>query len=802
MPPKTSPHIPQSLFDEACLRFSQRVWGFAIFLFCAPLCAGTHLSEVQDASPLNISLCPAAHKIPALPAVDHKVSPGDIYAIADKVDLAGKGISVLRGNAQISFSGQHATADVIEYSKTDDTAQLRGNVEYWENGAYVRSSAARLDLETEHGVFTDARYVFESTEQGVDKIRGRASEISMVRHRQTHLKEASYTSCLSSNPLWELRAESIDLEHENNRGVGKHAKLYVADMPVLYWPWVSFPLNRIRKSGFLVPSYGSSTRNGAQFLLPWYWNIAPDQDATITPMLFVDNGFMLRGEYRYLIDSGADDNSPAQDGELNIEYMPMDNKMDDEDRSFFRWRHKQRFLDDRLAVNLLYNRVSDKTYFKDISQQQSLSSIYFLERVMTLNSSGGFSNGDFWDTRLRVQDYQTVDRELSTSDRPYKRMPEWILQYRSGRRTGFKYGMGYELTFFDRSGKSGTEEAKDVTGLRQHVHPYMAYRAESRPGYLESRLGLQYTRYSLNSNGRFKKDINRALPVFNMDGVLNFEREFSMLGSEYHQTLTPRLYYLYVPERNQEGVPVFDSGMYTFGYNTTLFSQNRFSGRDRIGDANQVTVAVGTELHTRSQTREGRYNPQRKIAGMSLSQIFYFKDRKVTLPDAAQRRDSSSTMVGKGSFHPFEAWSLNGAMHWNPHSSSTGRSSIALGYQPGLHRAVNLSYRYHRDLEDSVGSNVEQLDATTQWRLFKRWSLLGRWNYALQGRQLLSAFAGVEYNGCCFSLRFVARRYLTSGSESDNGFFLQLALKGLTEFGNGSLDFIEEQLPGYSRPFL
>lgn len=695
---------------------------------------------------------------------------------ADDADLEEGGISVLRGNVEITRDRQQVSAETITFDQAENDADLEGNVEYWDDAIYLSGESAHIEFNQENGEFENAYYMIKD-----NRGRGNADKLFHQYGKQTKLENVDYTTCDPEDNFWRFSAEKIDLNHEENWGSARNVFLHIKDIPVLYTPYISFPLSKERKTGFLIPSFGNTNRNGVEVLTPFYWNIAPDKDATITPRLMSDSGLMLMGQFRYLLDRG--------EGELNAEFLPSDSQFEDEDRSFLSFTHRQDFLDTG-RVFMTYNRVSDKQYFEDFGNNIGVTSTRYLER-----RADAFYSGNWWNLRGRVQDYQTVDNTIPVNLRPYKRLPQVIFNaypITGNRRINLR--LESEFTYFDR----GDNDIffNDTNGARVDLYPSVSYPIHTPYSFFIPKAGVRYTQYSLNDEGGFKPSPSRTLPIVSLDSGLFFERQGRLFNREYIHTLEPRLYYLYIPHDDQTDLPIFDTGLYNFSFDS-LFRENRFSGPDRLGDANQVTVAITSRFIDGRTGREAGY--------VSLGQIYYLRDREVHLPTLQEREEASSPLVAEVGLS-LEHWRFRNTLQWDPNNDRTEQLVTALQYNPGPDKVINIGYRKRRTSNSiSAGfarTDIEQTEMSFVWPLTNKWRVVGNWDYSLPEERTVDAFAGLEYESCCWGFRAVARRFITDSSGDYNtGVFLQLELKGLAGIGEKTVEFLEENISGYKRGF-
>lgn len=626
----------------------------------------------------------------------------------------------------------------------------------------IHSARGEVDLERETAEFEQTEYYFPQR-----NAQGSAALLQLDRRMQTsRLRDTTYSTCARSEEFWQLRARELELDRSTGRGTARDVTFAIADVPLLYMPYLSFPIDDRRHSGWLVPRAGYDSDRGFDLILPYYWNIAPQQDMTLFPRLLSDRGAMLGAEYRFL---GAN-----QRGQVELEYLPDDRILDD-DRGAFKIEHAASWRPG-LFSSLLYQYVSDDDYLDELGDNIGLLSPRFLERHLALNY-----RGEVWTALARVQGFQVLDRDLFRDDNePYDRLPQLRLDgaWPDGR-FGLDLGWRSELVRF--------ANPRRPDGTRIDLEARMGWPRQWPAGFIRPDLKYRYTAYDLDrpQPGATTDQPRRGLVTASLDGGLFFERliDWPVLGAGL-QTLEPRFYYLYAPFRDQRDIPLFDTAAVDRNF-TWLFLDNRFTGADRIGDANQVTTALTTRF---LQTPGGSERLR-----LSLGQIFYFRDREVTLdPDAEPERASTSGPIIEGRLTLNRQLALQGAYQWDPERDATRRGSVQLRYQPRPDRIVNLAHSY-------VDDALERVDLSVVWSVNPHWQLLGRWNYALDLERNLNLLLGVEYNDCCWALRVVGsqRRDKPEDTETRNAIYLQLELKGLSSVGRGIDRLLQDTIPGY-----
>lgn len=704
--------------------------------------------------------CGPGYVLPARPVVER--DPGDpdaTYVNADQVDATEGGVTILTGDVDVARGPEQIRADKVTYDEPGQTIDAEGNVRYWnDEGIYITGTRGRADLQTDRTVMESADYLVIG-----GHARGEAEHVELTGRDLMNVRNATYTTCNPGSPDWILVAKQIRLDKSTNIGSARNVWVKFKNVPIFYSPFLTFPLSDERKSGFLVPSAGVSGTRGVEATIPYYFNIAPNYDATLALRPMSNRGVQTQAEGRYL--------QPWGEGLLGIEYLPHDSEIDD-DRTALHFQHNGNFAD-RWTADVNVDWVSDNDYFEDLGTELAVTSRTYLERRGDLTYTG---NG--WWGRARVQDYQTLDETLLPGSRPYERLPQlFATTARRERNRRINFGGTAEFVSFDRDAS--------VTGNRVDLRPFVSYPIRTAGTFFVPRAVLRFTQYDLDNVAAGADDSpSRLIPTFSLDGGAFFERPFKFADRSLIQTLEPRAYYLFTPFDGQDDQPVFDTAEYTFSF-AQLFRDDRFAGADRVGDANQLTLA----LTSRFLMPDGD-----ELFRASIGQIRYFSDRKVTLPSDPRDNKNASDLVAEVAANLARRWRVLGAMQWNSNDDITNRSTVSLRYQPNRRSVVNLSYRFVRGV-------AEQTDFSFSWPIAENWRAVGRFNYALDLDTDLETFAGIEYESCCWGLRLVGRRYLSNTEgEHTNAIFLQLELKGLTGIGSAAA-FLERNIPGYENEF-
>lgn len=679
----------------------------------------------------------------------------------------------LTGGVQLTRGPQHIETGDLRLERASGQITATGETFLAYPGLRVLGEEAAVNLKTDQGRIARASYRFS----GRANLRGEAEQVEIASPKLMHLKTVHYTACPPGNQAWSLRAREVDLDQDSGRGQARHAHLHIAGVPVLYTPYMSFPLDNRRKSGFLVPSVGNSNANGIDITLPYYLNLAPNMDATLYPRFMSERGAMFGAEFRYLTE--------RDQGSISGEIIPDD------------WVHEggsrtrgalsiaqQGQFGDRFGTYIDYNLVSDDRYLQDLGSSLQITS------TRRLTQRGDLTYfGDGWSLLGRLEAFQTLDPDLPASERPYGRLPQLLLTMTPfDLAAGLRGTLEAEYDYFDHSHR--------VHGQRVTLSPRLSWPLRRPYGHLIPSLGVQLSQYRLEEQeAGLPDDPSHVIPTLDIDGRLVFERPMDWLGLQATQTLEPRLFYLYTPYRDQSDTPVFDSSELSFSY-ANLFRTNRFTGRDRIGDANQLTLGLTSRTLGRSSGEE--------LFRASIGHIVYFAERRVQIDSSEAMRSSGSPLAGEIAMRLFNDWHGRASVQWDADADrSLGETpwekrSLQLEYRkPNDRHLLNLAYRF--DQGASVDSSYEDTDISFRWPLrHGNVELVGRWLYSLQHERTMEAIAGVEFGECCWRLRLVGRHFKNSPeSQGSNSVMVQIELAGLGSIGNSIDTLLTREIYGY-----
>jgi len=632
-----------------------------------------------------------------------------VEALADSV-VSENGVVLLDGNTTINYQGRQITAENATYNPDTGGVTIGGNLVFESEGIRLESSDAEFDMDDNR--FRTGESAYEMDVNG-RRATGVARAMERLEDGSFLMQDATYSSCPKLDNSWFVKANRIELYPDDGLGIAKNIVLRFKGVPFLALPVFSFPIGPDRKTGFLAPDIARGTNTGLVFQIPWYWNILPNLDATFTPRYMTQRGLQLKSEFRYMNRQG--------------EWILDNEIMSDRDyvtsrRRFTLLRHNGQ-LGPFWKSSIYASQVSDKDYFEDLGND--LEVVTHLERRADIKY-------DWNDTQIevRLQNYQTVDRDIPADERPYRRLPQFTFKTLSPNQPfGLQSSFESEAVFFDRD--------SSVRGLRIDAIPKL------------------------------------SLPI-------------ATSAWFFKPSVRPRLYYLRVPHEDQTQIPVFDSNEFDFNI-AQLFRENRFTGADRIADANQLSLALTSRLINGGDGRE--------VFRGSIGQIVYFDDRRVSLEDEAPDTRDTSDFVGELAGEFKNSWRAKGSIQWNPDDDQTVRSSLLLSYRPDKDRIINLG---HRNVSTRSNADTEQLDFSVLWPIANQWRVAARWNYSLKKNTSIESLLGIEYDSCCWAFRFAARRYIEeNGLDHDYTLYTQLVLKGLAPLGRNYGKLLEKTILGY-----
>ncbi len=799
------------------------------------------------------------------PAAKKLENTDQIQVTANQMLFAQHGTSIGQGGVTITRFGQHIIARKAYLYRDPTTGKLNtidlvDDVILREPNSVIVAKKAHFDIKTKgetlHEIlYRSAIYSKESlprkksvySAQELEKPRvitqlsawGHANEFTQVESHVYEFQNATYSTCPPVSNTWQVSASRINLNRNTGRGIARNARVYVKGIPVFYTPYLNFPIDARRQTGFLNPTVGTSSKTGAYLRTPFYWNIAPNYDSTTTPAYLATRGLQITELFRYL--------TPTSSGNMTISALPNDKAFSDQKESYplkygsstnpfvqadlrhlenasdtrssINWENNSRFNEHWFA-NVDYSHVSDDYYLTDLNNNFN----EVTQNQLLQQGEVGYQN-PYWKILTRVQGYQTlhpVDQNVVQNQ--YTRLPQILIDGNYPNAPGgFNYFVMSDLTHFDITQTPGSSVIPPL-GNRLHAQPGISLPFNRPYFYFTPRLQFALTQYQLRQvTANNPTDPSRALPIFDINSGLYFDRLINIFNHGYRQTLEPQIYYTYVPYKNQDEIPVFDTTVNTLTYDE-LFMYNRFSGLDRIGDANQISYGLATRLI------DDQSGYEKLRAG--IGQILYFRDRKVTLctnstvhqlnssltctdtPDNPENTFNKSPLSGMLSYNLNPNWSLIGNSIWDVQRNEFNNQTITLHYQPDLRKIVNVGYSFVRngdqlvnDTPGSPASNLSQTDFSFAWPIARDWSSVGRWTQNWNHHHFQNLLYGLQYDSCCWAVRFIAGRSFTNLSPSNtyqynSVFFVQFALKGLGNFGNADpSQLLSSSISGYQTNF-
>lgn len=738
-----------------------------------------------------------------------------LFLTADKMDGQAGRLTIAEGDVELRKAGSLLFGDRVAYRVIEDEVEASGKVRLVQDGATFEMPYLRLRLVDQIGHAEKVDYhivrqvesefyqpgrtvVTVASSNGVtngapmmlnvpdgyglpttlpprrpSSATGRAERVDFEGENQFRFSTTTYSTCKPGQDDWYLQAEKIHLDYDRQVGNVRHASLWFQEVPILYMPAGSFPLNQQRKSGILQPSLSTASNNGMDITMPYYWNIAPNYDATLYPRYMAKRGFQLGGEARYL--------GSSFNGVTRAEYMPNDEQT--EERRYAYHIQHQHSLGRGFSAAVNWQGVSDDTYWEDLSSALIRTSQTQLPRHLTL----GYAPFSWLQTSTQVLRYQTLQPDPKNPIiQPYFLEPRINV-------TAYKPNvLNTDLSMIGQYSRfTHPDTVNYPNGERLVLYPQVSLPIVHPAFQITPKFGVHMTRYQMDkTRADGSKSITRTLPIFTFDSTVAFEREMRWLDNDYIQTLEPRLYYVNIPYRKQQDIPLFDTGLSDFNF-AQMFSENRYSGFDRINDANQLTAALTTRMLNASTGAE-------RFKAM-LGQRYYFKPQRVAVTGETTRQKNFSNLVAAVSGAVLPKTYVDAAWEYNYTATASERFSAGARFQPELGKVLSASYRFTRDPLNEKKPIVDQVDIAGQWPIAQRWYAVGRFNYSLRDSQLLEAISGIEYNADCWSVRVVGQRLAALSGSPHTTLFLQLELNDFGSIGSNPLSLLRRSIPGYGK---
>ena len=725
------------------------------YLIIAGLLLTPQLASAEEPAACQTTLDPISTES-LLPALSNFDDNAIVFEVGElEATIGTSPTAKMTGGVLLRQGDKQAGADLAHFNPDNRSLLLEGNVRYQDRGTQIESDLAEFAYDSGSVRFEGADFSL-----GRSNARGAADALQINQQGSLQLDGVSYTTCPPGSNDWKIEARDINLDTRSGVGTARGMKLRFQGIPILYAPYLSFPIGDARKSGILTPEIGTTRRGGNEIRVPYYLNLAPNFDATITPHLMTDRGLQLQNEFRYL--------TRAMQGQINADYLGSDNMFNDS-RYFAGVQHRTLFGGGwRNLVD--FSEVSDSQYFEDMGGSLSSSSITHLNRNLSFDW-----HTKYWSLFGQVQDYQTIDDAIAPVDEPYRRVPQLLASGRwPDQWLGLELGFDSEIVNFDRD--------VGVTGWRMNIAPELALPITGPGWFVRPAVTLDYTRYDLSDTAPGQReDPSRSLPIASLDTGFVLER--TMKNSNRLQTIEPRMLFAHVPYREQADLPVFD----TITPDLTLiqlYRTNRFLGVDRIADTDQVSVGVTSRILDVSTGRE--------LVAATIGQTRYLSESGVLLPGQPFVANESSDYIAEVSFLLNENINFDFGHQWGTTGDGTTQSEARFQYRPSTNKVLNLAYRFRRD-------SLEQGDLSWSWPVGNNWNIVGRYNFSFRDDEALEQFFGIEYESCCWGLRLVSRRHIsTRDGTQDSSIGLQLILKGMASVGTAADKILERGILGYS----
>lgn len=744
---------------------------------------------LADESPTTTaSQCVIEPPVPRIESHTEGMSAAElnkIRIISDSSNAEMNKQAIFSGNVIFSQGDRHIAADEAILNQETQQFDANGNLVFQDSNFTVTAESLQAQMRTNRATLEGAKYWLHG-----QQVNGDAEKLQITINNNLILTNTNFTTCPPDNVSWLLEAEKIKINSEEEWGEIWNAKVRIAGVPVFYIPYMTIPVSDKRKSGFLYPSFSTSTTSGFEVSAPYYWNIAPEYDLTFTPNYMSNRGIFTKTEFRYLAGD-------AQNGRLNLEYLGNDQLLSSRpNRYLYNWQH-QGAIDKHWRVMSNFTEVSDNNYFNDLKSDVNRATDNQLSRIGEVSY---FENN--WDLSTRVQDIKVLGEE----EKPYQVMPQVNFNFRAADFwSNLDFGFNSELTNF-------AHQDNDVnTATRLHMAPSITLPIHGPSGSLTSQVKLMQTNYwqtNLDPNKNLDDSVNRTIPQVRINGQINFERFTELFEQNYRQTLEPQFQYLYVGYEDQRNIGIYDTAQLQDDY-YGLFRDRRFSGLDRIADANQMTLGVTTRLFD---------DHNQEVTKFSLGQIFYLEDSKLGHEDSIfEQNQATSILAAELDTRLTQDWYLGAAIQYDTNTSDNKKTEATLDFRPEANKLLQLSYRYVPDLLNSNTNdiaNISQAGVRAAWPINDSLYFVGNWYYDLNENRSVETYTGFQYESCCYALR-LSYHYRIKTNYDDNigssaidsrelfesGVYFNVIIKGLGGSGPlGVTDMLNDGLFNYRKP--
>lgn len=697
---------------------------------------------------------------------------GLVKVSSDKTVIQYPSLLDYTGNVTFQQNNKFIRADTARYNEAENIFTASGNLHFQDKRLTLTSDSLTTTLDGNNTELTQSNYWFNGS-----MIHGSSDSFRVDGGRFLVLDNALFTTCPNETPDWALRAKEIKIDTNEAWATIRRATLEVFEIPVFYFPYLTLPISDKRSSGFLYPSIGSNSRNGLEISAPYYWNIAPNYDMTITPKLMTKRGVQLTTEFRYL--------SHGQNGLLNIEYLHKDSSSDKK-RYLYYWQHAGA-INDNWRVATSFTHVSDDNYFNDIGSQYGNKT----DNQLVKNIDLSYFNENWW-LNFRVQDIQVLGQQ----EKPFQLLPQLSLHSTSNTLGSyFEYDIFSEFSHFTKTNERSHKAS------RLHVEPTLRLPISFSSINMISEAKFMQTWYQ-QDNGINSESTSRSLPQFRFYADIGFERKLKFKPT-FTQTLTPQIQYLYVPYESQKHIGLYDTALLRDDY-PGLFRARRFSGLDRIVDTEQLTLGVTTVI------KDEKNKPRLKA---SLGQTFYLQTSQMSQQEGeiGQVFPDRSALAGELAYSVDNRWGLSHAMQLNEQQNSITQSKSTIDYKVSDSKLIQFSHRYVKDISRT---KINQLGVKTIWPINQEWTFVGNYYRDIDLNRTIETFAGLQYESCCWSVRMQAYRQLQAqyvdginnrvlaNEQFDNGISFSFQIKGLgTDKPVSTKDMFEKGLFTYRKPY-
>ena len=678
------------------------------------------------------------------------------------------------GDVIIERNDQTLNADWVDYDQQADVVRAGDSFTLTRgDGQTVRGKELHYDLSHESGRAADAQFAVEHESR---RLQGVSAEMEMRDKNHYAMRGVKFNTCNPGDRSWYIQAAELKADRESGIGTARHARLVFGGVPVLYTPWADFPLNGNRKSGLLVPTIKIGS-DGTELELPYYFNLAPNYDATLAPGIITARGATLGGEFRYLQDKYS--------GSLKAKYLPHDRRSPHRHRYEAEFAHLHRFNTD-LSGGIDYRQVSDDDYYRDFYGRNEIAENVHLNRSAWLDYRRDLF-GQPVQMRLSVQRYQTLSDAQGRKQRPYAILPRFSAAWQKNFGLG-QFNIDTQFTRFEHS--------ELQSGSRLVIYPSWQWDFSRPWGYVRPKIGVHATRYWLKGkDGYESRTLSRVLPLTNVDAGLAFERKTTLFGKSYLQTLEPRVFYNYIPAKSQNDLPNFDTSLNGFSY-AQLFRENIYSGQDRINASNSLSVGLQSRLI------DAATGAERFRAG--IGRKYYFRDDNVLLDGSIEHgRRWRSDIAAFAGGRIGDNWHADLSWHYNESAKATQRFDIGASYNPEPGKVISARFKYgaHEEIYTGFYGKLKHIDFAAQWPINERLYAIGRSNYSLSPHTPLEQMAGLEYKSACgcWSVSVVGQRYVNGLNSRKNAFFVTLQLKDLSSLGKDPYEQLRLAIPSYSK---